>query len=57
MMKFSGLVLPPLPRMQSIFGAGDSAQDKKAGMENFLKFLVSVPKLATCHLTLEFLGL
>ena len=52
--KFPGLVLPPLPKRDLI---GDSAvQGKIILLEKFLHTIATTGKLATHHVTLQFLG-
>ncbi|KAK3579897.1 hypothetical protein CHS0354_025758 [Potamilus streckersoni] len=53
--KYSGTVFPPMPRKALIVNDA-TAKERRAGLENFLKFLSRTPKLSTSSLLLEFLG-
>ena len=53
--KHHSLVLPPLPK-KALLVNDKLAMERRSGLEKFLSFLASSPKVCTSSLLLEFLG-
>lgn len=53
--KYHSLVLPPLPK-KALLVNDKVATERRSGLEKFLSFLASSPKVCTSSLLLEFLG-